>query len=107
MELDITSIITCVVSALSGGGLGWLLNASENRRKAKIENDHSAAEAWKELYERVDKECEEVKSEVAELRTKNTELHEKINDMTASLTAARLQKCTVNGCKERKPPRDW
>lgn len=107
MELDITSIITCVVSALSGGGIGWLINASENKRKAQLENDHSASEAWKELYERADKECEDVKKEVTELRDENAQMHEKINDLTAKYAAANCQKCTVNGCKERKPPRDW
>lgn len=106
MEFDIASIITCVVSALSGGGVGWLINAKENKRKAQLDNDHSA-EAWKELYERADKESESTKKEVDSLREENSKMHDKINDLTAKYAAANCQKCTVFGCKNRQPPRDW
>lgn len=107
MEFDLASIITCLVSALSGGGVGWLINAKENKRKAQLDNDHSAAEAWKELYERADKESEDTKKEVDALREENSKLHDKINDLTAKYAAANCQKCTVFGCKNRQPPRDW
>lgn len=104
---DWTSIVTAVVSALSGGGLVGLLNAKEAKRKARLENDNSAAEAWRNLYERADKECNETKEEVRALREENRQMHEKINDLVAKVTAANLQKCDVNGCDNRKPPRGW
>ena len=107
MELDFSSILTAVISALSGGGLVGLLNAKESKRKAKIDNDVSAAEAWRNLYERADKECDEVKKEVTALRDENRQMHEKINDLVAKVTAANLKKCDVNGCENRIPPRGW
>lgn len=119
MEFDWSSVITAVVSAISGGGIVGVLNAKENKRKAtlendktKIENDHSAAVAWRELYERADKENEELKKEVDELRKQVSKLCDEMADikrdhanLKAENAAYRVEKCVVYECANRRPPR--
>lgn len=107
MAIDWASIITATVSAISGGGLVGIINAKENKRKQKLENDHSAADAWRELYERSDKESDELKNEVKELRAEVAKLQEQLSSEKAQKTKFELQKCEVLGCEKRKPPRDF
>lgn len=119
MEFDWGAVITAVVSAISGGGIVGIINAKENKRKAtlendktKIENDHSAADAWRELYERSDKENEELKKEIEELRAQVFKLCDEmatVKRRQAVLISEnahfRSERCVIYDCPNRRPPR--
>lgn len=107
MEIDWATIITAIVGAVGGGGLTSLFFMKEDKKKKTLENDAQASTAWRELYERSDKESEELKAEINELRKEVNRLMQQNTELAVKNSAYRLQKCEVVGCDKRKPPRDF
>lgn len=107
MLIDWATIITAIVSAVGGGGLTSLFFMKEDKKKKTLENDAQASTAWRELYERSDKESEELKTEINELRKEVNRLMQQNTELTVKNSAFSLQKCEVIGCDKRKPPRDF
>lgn len=105
--MDWTTIITAVVSAISGGGIMSVFYFKENRRKKSLENDAMASDAWQKLFERTDKELEEAREERKRLESEIKELRAKITELEVSLSEYKANKCEVLGCANRKPPRSW
>ena len=107
MEIDWATIITAIVGAVGGGGLTSLFFMKEDKNKKTLENDAQASTAWRELYERSDKESEELKAEIDELRKEVNRLMQQNTELAVKNSAYLLQKCEVVGCDKRKPPRDF
>lgn len=107
MEIDWATIITAIVGAVGGGGLTSLFFMKEDKKKKTLENDAQASTAWRELYERSDKESEELKTEINELRKELNSLMQQNTELTIKNSAYNLLKCEIIGCDNRKPPRDF
>lgn len=107
MEIDWETIITAIVGAVGGGGLTSLFFMKEDKKKKTLENDAQASTAWRELYERSDKESEELKTEINELRKEMNSIMQKNTELTVKNSAYNLLKCEMIGCDKRKPPRDF
>lgn len=105
--MDWTTIVTAVVSAISGGGLLSVFYMQENRRKKQLENDAMASDAWQEMVESLQKEKEEMRRELRESQEDNKRLRDENNSLTSRNTALNLMRCERNGCDDRRPPRDW
>lgn len=105
--MDWTTIITALVSAISGGGIMSVFYFKENRRKKSLENDAMASEAWQKLFERTDKELDEAREDRKRLEEEIKQLRTKINELEIELSELRVNKCEVQGCANRKPPRSW
>lgn len=105
--MDWTTILTALISAISGGGVMSLFHYQSDKEKRKIENDALASDGWQELYakaeernERMSAKIDELYAELGRFRTENTQL-------STENTALKLQKCERNGCPDRVPPRGW
>ena len=107
MAIDWATIITAIVVAVGGGGLTSLFFMKEDKKKKTLENDAQASTAWRELYERSDKESEELKTEIDELRKEVNRLMQQNTELTVKNSAYNLLKCEIIGCDKRKPPRDF
>lgn len=107
MAIDWATIITAIVGAVGGGGLTSLFFMKEDKKKKTLENDAQASTAWRELYERSDKESEELKAEIDDLRKEVNRLMQQNTELTVKNSAYNLLKCEIIGCDKRKPPRDF
>lgn len=105
--MDWTTIITALLSAISGGGIMGIFYYKETRKKKSLENDAMASDAWQKLFERTDKELDEAREERKRLEEELQQLRAKINSLEAELSEYKANKCEVLGCPNRIPPRKW
>ncbi len=102
---EIIAAVTAVVAALTGGA--GLLFFREHKEQERLKNELTLAGGWQEmaLHQR------------DEIKTKDTKIHElykeigewraRDNDNTTKIAVLELQRCDVNGCEYRKPPRGF
>lgn len=129
--MDITEIIMTVSGFLSGGGLGWLLNARTNRRIAMSQADKSQVEARQAefdllrqqielnqqqniaLIEQLGRKEERFADQTARLRDIQRELSrtlDRVMRLTAALNHYRYWHCRIpygpgpRQCGRRQPP---
>ncbi len=96
--MDITTIITAVVSALASSGIiGGLLHYTENKRTKKLANDSTAADEWKGLYKQTLERSLAKSGTIEKLSAEN-------NALTTENARLVLLKCTDVRCANRKPP---
>ena len=105
----IISIITSV-AALIGGGAGvlyWHENKALKRQEvqdAEIKNELQQAEAWKALFESERERNKDKSARLKELYALRDQQKEDINALRLQVEKLSWYHCTVNGCKNRRPP---
>lgn len=119
---EYVTILISVLTALGGFKfIEYLLNLRSNRTKAQSEANKSHnsvlddyVEGWKSLCDQQGIELDRKNNRIDQLY-KDIDLyrsreHELLTENTAlKLMASELKytKCTVNGCKDRTPPREF
>ena len=108
MQLDWTTIIVSIISALGAGGvLTTILNRRENKISKQLENDVTASRQWRELFEKEEKKCEEKDAKIDRLYDEISSLRNENNQLSTENVKLDMMKCKINGCIKRRPPRNW
>lgn len=105
--MDWATIITAVVSAISGGGIMSIFYFRENRAKKTLENDAMASDSWQELFEKSEERVEKLNQKIDALYVDNAKFRDENNRLTTENAVLSMQKCERNGCPDRIPPRGW
>ena len=124
-----SEIITVIISAMCGGGLGWLINWRANRRKANGEASQTEAEAMKSVQdvyqqaladqqtyiEKLKETRDHLVLDREDLRKENNELRKRLNEMDDKmkkledsvaqnarlLESTKMWMCGRIGCQQR------
>lgn len=109
--MDWTTIITCVVGAIAGGGLTSVFLLPQTKSSKNIENESKQSEEWKKLYHEakatIDVKDEKIESLFAEIRNQMTESlqRQKENaELSVENTRLCILKCERPACQQRTPP---
>jgi hypothetical protein len=103
--MDWTTIIVSLGTALlASGGIGGLFQIKEAKRAKKIENDKSAANEWKELYERSEKKADTLGEKLDRVYGDLRRVQEEKNDWKVQFAQAQFMLCRKTPCIERDPP---
>lgn len=106
--MDWTTIITSFIGSLGlSGGIMGLFYLKENKRAKQLANDATAAQQWKELYEKAEAKNETLETKIDNLHRENNQLRDTNNTLTTQNAVLEMQKCEVNGCTTRRPPRGF
>ncbi len=107
----IVSAFCSIVGALSGGGIIYY---RQNRRMKEVEVDAKQSDEWKRLYEKSDEDSREKDRKLDALYTERQQMYNQLieRDRTIArkdITIERLRftRCDVNGCRRRRPPREY
>lgn len=98
-------IISAIVSLVGAFGGASLLFWRQEKRAKEIQNEASAAQTWRELFERTDKEREERDEKIEALYKERAELKDKNAALKAENMRLQWFRCTRNDCADRQPPR--
>lgn len=96
-----------LLGALGGGGICSIFLIKETRKAKRIENERNASQVWRELYEKSEQRCDTLSSKIDQLYKENSKFRDENNELTTQNAVLSIQKCVVNGCKERVPPREF
>lgn len=124
-----SEIITVIISAMCGGGLGWIINWSANKRKANGEATQTEAEAMKSVQdvyqqtladqqtyiEKLKEARDHLIVDREDLRQENNELRRRLNELEGSIKkledsvarnarmveATKIWMCGRIGCQQR------
>jgi hypothetical protein len=103
--MDWTQILITAIGALTAaGGVGGLFQIKEARRAKRIENDRSAADEWKELYERSEAKAERLGEKLGRVYSELRKEQEGKNETKVELERAKFMLCRKTPCVERDPP---
>lgn len=106
--MDWTTIITSFLGSLGlSGGITGLFYFRENKHAKQLANDATAAQQWKELYEKAEAKNEALEGKIDSLHRENNQLRDANNTLTTQNAVLEMQKCEVNGCATRRPPRGF
>lgn len=105
--MDWVSIITSFGTLLAGSGMAGVLFFRERKRAEQLKNEASAAEQWRQLFDRSDNDSREKDLRIDKLYEQQSRLREKNNKLTTENAVLRLERCEVNGCESRKPTRGY
>ena len=107
----IVSAFCSIIGALSGGGIIYY---RQNRRMKEVEVDAKQSDEWKRLYEKSDEDSREKDRKLDALYTERQQMYNQLieRDRTIArkdITIERLRftRCDVNGCRRRRPPREY
>lgn len=103
-QMDWTTIVT-VLGAITGGA--GLLFYKERKKGEQLKNESSAAEEWRKLFEQRDKDCRDLDTKVDALYGELSRFRDENNLLTTENAVLKMQKCEINGCDKRKPPRPY
>jgi len=96
--MDVTTILTTLLTTLlSGGGVASFMQYKQNKRAKELENDKTASEQWRALYE------EQTKT-VQSLREKLQETRENLGKEKQQTLMCRFYVCEKLDCTDREPP---
>lgn len=112
MENSVNIISSIIGLLLGGGGMG-ILFYREKKKALSINNEKSISDVWQKIFD-------EVQEQNSILQTKLDKKDEKIdslyvdllkiksenNTLTTQVGVLTWQKCLVNTCVDRTPPRD-
>ena len=99
------NIIVSAVCALAGAlGGGSLLFYKTNKQLKKVEVVHSQADEWKRLYEESEDERKVLSEKVDKLYKEQHTDRNTINRLELEVQKLNWYRCTINGCKNRRPP---
>lgn len=103
--MDWSSTIPALIGAIaSAGGVGGIFHIRETRRAKRLENDRTAANEWKELYERSEQKCESLGVKLDELYITLRKEQEDKNALRVQLERMKLLHCDKTPCMDRHPP---
>ena len=118
----VLQIITLLVSS---GIVGQLLYYNSRKRKeaASAQKDEDAnamayAQEWHKLYDhkheehmeerdRLNKKIDSLYDDISKQRTTIRQLKDEKNTLLMRMRELQWNECTINGCMQRKPPRDY
>lgn len=98
-------VITAILGVVSGGT--GLLFFSERKRSEQLKNEKSAATEWQKLFLQRDQDVRERDVKIDSLYGEIGLLRDEKNEHTTKLAILDTQKCLVNGCTHRQPPRGF
>lgn len=99
------NIIVAAACSLAGAfGGGSLLYIKTNRQLKKVEVVHSQADEWKRLYEESEEERKALSDKVDKLYKEQHTDRNTINSLKLEVQKLNWYRCTINGCKNRRPP---
>ena len=107
MEMDWTTVMTALISALSGGGIVGVFYFRENKRKKELENDALASDGWQELYAKSEERNDRMSQKIDQLYSELSKFRDDNNRLTTENAVLTMQKCEKKGCGDRIPPRGW
>lgn len=119
----IISIVNSIAIPILSGAFFY---TSRNRKEAAIASQEesravaTAADGWKNLCEKRDEDVRKKEDEIKAKDAKIDSLYDKINDLRDNISILESKnhelimlnqelewnRCEVNGCQKRKPPRD-
>lgn len=112
--MDLSVIISSIVSVIVAFGGSSLLFYSQNKRLKKAEADAKILENTMKLYEVVLKERDDYRKRLYESYDHRRKIHDeynllKVNNTEKDVYITKLEwcKCIVNGCDRRTPPRNY
>ena len=105
--MDWIALITGVAGAVFGGGGTMVFFRKQTRRAKDLENEKTASEQWKELYEKSEEKREALGAKIEGLYKTNGSLRDINNDLTTQNVVLKIHKCEVKGCDKRVPPRGY
>lgn len=105
--MELTTIVSAIVSLIAGGGLAGVLFFRERKRAEQLKNEASASEQWRVLFERSDSDSHDKDSRIDKLYEELSRIRERNNKLSTENAVLRLKKCEVNGCNSRKPARGY
>jgi len=96
--MDVTTLLTTLITTLlSGGGIAGFMQYKQNKKAKELENDKTASEQWRALYE------EQAKS-AGSLREKLHEARENLAKEKQQTLMCRFYVCEKLDCSDREPP---
>ena len=104
---NLTHIIAEIGALIAGGGLAGALFYRERKRAEHLKNETTASEQWRLLFERSDKDNREKDVKIDTLYDEIAKWRDENNKLITENTILSMQKCVVNGCANRKPPRAY
>ncbi len=103
--MDITTVITAILSALiSGGGIAGVVFYRENKRARQLQNESTASAQWRELYEKSEAKVEVQSQKIETLYRANGRLRDQNNKLTTENVKLAIYKCNTISCASRTPP---
>ncbi|MFR9649798.1 MAG: hypothetical protein SNJ33_03835 [Rikenellaceae bacterium] len=102
---EITTVATAIVAALTGG-VG-LLFLRERKVQEQLKNELTLSGGWQEMAINQRTEVKEKDAKIHELYKQIGEWRERDNEHTTRIAVLELQRCDVNGCAKRQPPRGF
>lgn len=102
--MDLSAILTVVLTFVGGGGLGAVLMFPQKRKSAELENEMKAGEQWKELYERSEKNRDEQSQLIDRLYGDLKVARDQNNSLTTENALLKVFKCEKIECIKREPP---
>lgn len=110
--MDLSVIISSIVSVIVAFGGSSLLFYSQNKRLKKAEADAKILENSMKLYEGVLKERDDYRKRLYESYDHRRKIHDEANKLRVKLAEKEVYitklewcKCVVNDCDRRTPPR--
>lgn len=112
--MDLSVIISSIVSVVVAFGGSSLLFFTQNKRLKKAEADAKILENIMKLYEAAMKERDDYRIRLYESYDHRRKIHDecnrlKVNNAEKEVYITKLEwcKCVVNGCDRRTPPRNY
>lgn len=109
--LDLTTVITSVISLVLGGSLPSILLLRETRRAKRLENEHAAIDntndivlQWQQLLKESTDRNDRLRDQLAAVQKENNELKAENNTLTTTEARLHILKCIRIDCTGRKPP---
>lgn len=103
--MDWTTILISLIAALiPTGGITWFAFFKENKRTKQLENETTASEQWRELYEKSEAKVESLNIKIDTLYKENGYLRDQNNSLTTQKAVLVMYKCESLECMNRKPP---
>lgn len=94
IDESVLGVISSVVIALIGATVSFITvrnNRNAQKESTRVENDANALDSWTNLYDRVYKELQDVKTELEAQRTASDETRDRVRDLRTELDAAKIE----------------
>lgn len=102
--MDVETVITGIVTLLTGGGLASIAFFRERKKAEQLKNDALASEQWQKLFERSDQDNRDKDKKIDKLYEDLGRFRDENNNLTTENAVLKLKKCEVIGCINRQPP---
>lgn len=102
--MDWTTIITCLITFVGGGGLAAFLLLPQKRKEADLENERKQSQMWRDLYDEQVKINVHLNTTIDGLWIKIEGLRDENNTLSTKVATLTILKCESVGCGTRIPP---